>query len=151
MRLYVPNHLCRVRKIIHSAKVKHSAKIEFPAVSPLANNQGIYAKKKMYHHLKVEPSLWALHYGSRTVYRVPDAHGKCRYAHGKAHTATRHQQSRPLPCARYRAHDKALPCANPDPRQKKKQAIGKVTWRRLCCVHCRRGTQQSLNPCRVPW
>ena len=46
MRLYVPNHLCRVPKIIHSAKVKHSAKIEFPAVSPLANNQGIYAKKK---------------------------------------------------------------------------------------------------------
>ena len=106
--------------------------------------------KKTYHHLKVEPSLWAFHYGSQTVCRVPDAHGKDRYAHGKAHTTTRHQQSRPLPCARYRAHDKALPCANLDPRQKKaSDRKGDVAQALLCALPTWHMTKFESLPCAV--
>ena len=39
-------------------------------------------------------------------------------AHGKAHTATRHRQSRPLPCAIYRAHDKGFAVCHSRPTAK---------------------------------
>ena len=40
----------------------------------------------------------------------------CR--NGKAYTATRHRQSRPLPCAIYRAHDKRFAVCHSRPTAK---------------------------------
>jgi len=71
-------------------------------------------------------------------------------AHGKAHTATRDRQSRPLPCAIYRAHGKGFAVCNYRPTAKKSCHPGTMTWPGLCCVPCWRGTRQSSNICRVP-
>ena len=72
-------------------------------------------------------------------------------AHGKAHTATRHRQSRPLPCAIYRAHGKWFAVCNSRPTAKKKsQPRNDDVVRPLpCALRC--GTRQSSNLCRVPW
>jgi len=72
-------------------------------------------------------------------------------AHGKAHTASRDRQSRPLPCAIYRAHGKGFAVCNYRPTAKKNCHPGTMTWPGLCRVPCWHGTRQSSNLCRVPW
>jgi len=55
-------------------------------------------------------------------------------AHGKAHTATRDRQSRPLPCVIYRAHGKGFAVCNYRPTAKKSRHPGTMTWPGLCRV-----------------
>ena len=88
--------------------------------------------------------------GDSPICRVPGAHGKAPKAHGKAHTATRDRQSRPLPCTIYRAHGKGFAVCNYRPTAKNSCHPGTMTWPGLCRVPCWRGTRQSSNLCRVP-
>ena len=82
-----------------------------------------------------------IHYGRPPICRVPGAkplkptanHLPCA-AHGKAHTTTSDRQSRPLPCAIYRAHGKGFAVCNYRPTAKKSRHPGTMTWPGLCRV-----------------
>jgi len=56
----------------------------------------------------------------------------CR--NGKAYTATRHRQSRPLPCVIYRVHGKGFAVCKSRPTAKKIRCPGMMTWPELCRV-----------------
>ena len=97
-----------------------------------------------------DPPPFAVCQGHTVKPQKPTANLLPCAAHDKAHTATRDRQSRPLPCAIYRAHGKGFAVCNYQPMAKKSCHPGMMTWLGLCRVPCWRGTRQSSNLCRVP-
>ena len=69
------------------------------------------------HHYGRPP--FAVCQGHTVKPQKPTANPLSYAAHGKAHTATRDRQSRPLPCAIYRAHGKGFAVCNYRPTTKK--------------------------------